>query len=259
MVATNENLAANVREGMFREDLYMRLNPATAVTLPSLRDRKDDFQHLLETFTERVCASGYNRDLLLQYAAQRGLHVPEEGEPFTITVGRKVPAKADPRRIHFLLHPSSFKLLRNFDWPGNFRQFEMLLSNLVTFTLVELVDRADQVEPGAETSRADVVPIQPRTVSELLRPWDDLGNEEDDEGGSNPDAIEINLEAAESLNAVSQDVERQYLERLYRRHGGDLGKIAEILLGDASAGRKVQLRMNQLGMKLRELKRARTG
>ena len=61
----------------------------------------------------------------------------------------------------------------------------------------------------------------------------------------------------ESLNAVSCDLERQCMERLFENYGGDLGRMAEALLGDAAAGRKVQLRMNQLGIKLRELKRAR--
>lgn len=259
VVATNENLGQMVRDGRFREDLYMRLNPATAVTLPNLRQRKDDFQQLLETFTRRVCDSGYNRDLLAQYAEQRGLHVPEAAESFRITIGRKLPTKPDPQRIHFLLHPSSFKLLRGFSWPGNFRQLEMVLSNLVTFTLVDLVDRAEQVEPSGKASHADVIPIQPRTVSEMLRPWGDgPPKDEEAEGGEGP-KVEVHLVAGESLNAVSQDVERQYFERLYRRYGGDLRKLAELLLGDAEAGRKIQLRMNQLGIKLRELKRSATG
>jgi hypothetical protein len=37
-----------------------------------------------------------------------------------ISVGRGVPPRTDARRIHFLLHPSSFKLLHDFEWPGNF-------------------------------------------------------------------------------------------------------------------------------------------
>src|SRR5690606_1962187 len=67
VVATNENLAAMVRDGRFREDLYMRLNPATAMTLPSLRERRDDFGELLAVFLSRVALEAYNRDLLLQY------------------------------------------------------------------------------------------------------------------------------------------------------------------------------------------------
>jgi len=54
---------------------------------------------------------------------------------------------------------------------------------------------------------------------------------------------------------VSCAVERQYLELLYERSAGDLGRMAELLLGDEGGGRKVQLRMNQLGIKLRSLKR----
>ena len=286
-VATNENLAQMVREGRFREDLYMRLNPATAVTLPSLRQRRDDFQHLLEFFLERVCQGGYNRDLLVQYAEQRELWVPPEHERLRITVGRKVPSRPDPRRIHMLLHQNSYKLLQDFSWPGNFRQFEMVLSNLVTFTLVELVDRVDQVEPsqaeGELDARPDLIVIQPRTIRDLLRPFAEAGlgesltaeherhghgvgvgvgveasNGELDELADDGDGLRLSLRVGpgESLNSISCEVERQYLERLYQHFAGDLSRVAEFLLDDPESGRKVQLRMNQLGIKLRALKRS---
>lgn len=263
VVATNEDLGAMVRDGRFREDLYMRLNPATAVTLPSLRGRRDDFQELLRAFLNRVADDAYNRELLVQYAEQRGLRVPAAGETMPITVGAKVPARADPRRIHLLLQPSSYKILRDFPWPGNFRQLEMTLSNLVALTLVELVDRAEQVEPDdpGEASRPDVVPIPPRTVRELLRPMEPgrlgtkpviEGVQDDGDGGLQ---LVVKLQAEDSLNAVSCAVERQYLEGLYEKYEGDLARIAQALLDEPGAGRKVQLRMNQLGIKLRKLKR----
>ena len=66
----------------------------------------------------------------------------------------------------------------------------------------------------------------------------------------------VEIDPAESLNAVSCAVERQYLEGLYEKYAGDLARIAEVLLDDSGGGRKVQLRMNQLGIKLRKLKRA---
>jgi DNA-binding NtrC family response regulator len=265
VVATNENLAAMVRQGRFREDLFMRLNPATAVTLPSLRQRRDDFQHLLEFFLDRVSHAGYNRDLLVQYAEQRGLWVPGEGERLRVTVGSKVPSKLEPRRIHLLLHPNSYKQLQEFDWPGNFRQFEMVLANLVTFTLVELVDRAASIdEIDGIDARSDVIVIQPRTIRDMLRPFDEAGYEvaaaaaePDKVDDDDPLDMRLRIVPGESLNAVSCDVERQYLEQLYHRLNGDLAQMAEYLLVDATAGRKVQLRMNQLGIKLRELKRGR--
>lgn len=261
VVATNENLAVMVRAGRFREDLYMRLNPSTAVTLPGLRERRDDFQDLLEWFMGRVTNEAYNRDLLAQYADQRGLPAP--GERLAVTVGRTVPPRAEGR-LHVLLHPSSFKLLQDFEWPGNFRQFEMTLSNLVTFTLVDLVDRPERFEPedAGPLGRPDVIPILPKTVTDLLRPMAPLAalseagvEPEDDAGAGGAARVSIRLAPADSLNAVSCAVERQYLEHLYERCGGDLGKIGEILLGDPGAGRKIQLRMNQLGIKLRRLRR----
>ena len=265
VVATNENLSTMVQAGRFREDLYMRLNPATAVALPSLRERADDFGALLEEFVARVAKEAYNRDLLLQYAAQRGLQMPDGGAPMPIAIARSVPAKLDARRVHLLVHPNSFKALREFDWPGNFRQFEMFLSNLVTLTLVELVDQAEIVEPDdpGQASRPDVIPILPRVVRDLLRPMelpkrarDGEPVAEEGEGGLR---LTLLVAPGESLNAVSCDVERQYMERMYEKYAGDLGRIAEALLGDAGGGRKVQLRMNQLGIKLRKLKRRRGG
>jgi two-component system nitrogen regulation response regulator GlnG len=264
VVATNENLAALVRAGRFREDLYMRLNPATAVTLPGLRERRDDFQELLEWFMRSVAAEAYNRDLLVQYAEQRGLPPPAPGDLNAVTVGRTIPPREAARRLHILLHPSSFKLLQEFDWPGNFRQFEMTLSNLVTFTLVDLVDRPERIEPEdpGQAGRPDVIPILPKTVTDLLRPMAVPLSADDDDlpaGGDALTRVHIALRPAESLNAVSCEVERQYLERLYERCAGDLGKMGEVLLDDPGAGRKIQLRMNQLGIKLRRLKRRDAG
>jgi two-component system nitrogen regulation response regulator GlnG len=267
VVATNENLATMVREGKFREDLYMRLNPATAMTLPSLKERRDDFSELLDVFMARVAAEPYNRDLLEQYATQRGLTLPADGAPMPITVGRSVPPRSDARRIHVLFHPSSYKLLRDFDWPGNFRQFEMFLSNLLTLTLVDLVDRAEAVEPDdpAEASRPDVIPVLPRTIRDLMRPMEIPREAESDpseglvaEAADGTHRLAVTISPQESLNAVSCAVERQYLEQLYEKYEGDLARIAEVLLGDSGSGRKVQLRMNQLGIKLRKLKRRRS-
>jgi two-component system nitrogen regulation response regulator GlnG len=191
------------------------------------------------------------------------MQVPTEGRMLPISVVRSVPEKADMARIHVLVQPSSYKLLRDFRWPGNFRQLEMMLSNLIALTLVELVDRAEEVEPdAAHQTRPDVVPILPRTVRDLLRPMEvparsasaDTEVVEEDDGTLR---LRIDVKAADSLNAVSCAVEAQYLRRLYEKYSGDLGRMADVLLDDPDAGRKVQLRMNQLGIKLRKLKRQR--
>ncbi|RMG97246.1 MAG: sigma-54-dependent Fis family transcriptional regulator [Deltaproteobacteria bacterium] len=264
VVATNRNLADLVATGAFREDLYMRLNPATAVTLPSLRARGDDFHALLRVFLRRVLSDTYNRDLLEQYVRRYDLDVDLADPAVTIAIGRSIPpARRDT--LTFLFHRQSFDELLRFTWPGNFRQFEMFLSNLVTLTLVDLVEDSGDPSPtvAGGRPRTDVVPVQPRVVRELLRPMKGVGTggrEAGTEAGHTAaDEVIVRIVPGRTLHDVAASVERQYLEALYMRHGGRLGEVAQALLADPNASRKVQLRMNQLGMRLRELKRRLPG
>jgi two-component system response regulator HydG len=54
VAATNKDLRKAVREGSFREDLFYRLN-VIAVTVPPLRDRRDDIALLADHFLRRFC------------------------------------------------------------------------------------------------------------------------------------------------------------------------------------------------------------
>jgi PAS domain S-box-containing protein len=85
IVATNKDLAAQVHQGVFREDLYYRVN-VVRIELPPLRRRKEDIPLLVEHFIER-----FNR---LQRKTIQGIA------------------------------PEALSLLMAHDWPGNIRELE---------------------------------------------------------------------------------------------------------------------------------------
>src|SRR6266704_1153378 len=62
IAATNKNLEQLVREGKFRDDLYFRLN-VVRVTMPPLRERKEDIPILVRGFLRHFCKEN-NKPLL---------------------------------------------------------------------------------------------------------------------------------------------------------------------------------------------------
>lgn len=85
ITATNKNLAAEVEEGRFREDLYYRLN-VVPVQLPALRERRTDIPVLAEHF--------------LKYYAEKN------------------------HRLVRQILPEALDILMRYNWPGNIRELE---------------------------------------------------------------------------------------------------------------------------------------
>src|SRR5438445_313580 len=74
VAATNLDLESLVREGRFRQDLYMRLNPATRLKVPPLRERRADLPDLLRfAFLEALRAEQL-RPLVRGYLARLPTH-----------------------------------------------------------------------------------------------------------------------------------------------------------------------------------------
>ncbi len=88
IAATNRDLAAEVRAGRFREDLYYRLN-VLAIRMPSLRERREDIPLLAHHFLERL-------------SAELGVPAPECDQ-------------------------STLDSLGAYHWPGNVREFRNVI------------------------------------------------------------------------------------------------------------------------------------
>jgi two-component system, NtrC family, response regulator AtoC len=104
IAATNRDLKAMVDEGEFREDLFYRLY-VVVITLPPLRERRDDVQLLLYHYLE-------------QFKKENGSSI----EAFT---------------------PAAVDLLTSYDWPGNIRELRNLVERMVVLASSTVLDVKD--------------------------------------------------------------------------------------------------------------------
>jgi DNA-binding NtrC family response regulator len=117
LAATNRDLAEEVRQGRFREDLYYRLN-VVPIEIPPLRDRDDDAVLLARLFCERV--------------------------------GRKLGKKAR-------LSAASEREVGRYPWPGNVRELSNVIERAVLLARTEELGPAELSIPKLrDRAAADV-------------------------------------------------------------------------------------------------------
>ena len=104
MAATNKDLQSLLKKGLFREDLYFRLNVIN-VFLPPLRERGDDILFLVNYFAKK-----YSKEF-----------------------GKDLPKFSD----------DAMNLLKNYYWPGNVRELENLIQRLTVMSEEDVLDIPD--------------------------------------------------------------------------------------------------------------------
>jgi transcriptional regulator with PAS, ATPase and Fis domain len=103
IAASNRNLEREAERGVFRQDLFYRLN-VVPVTLPPLRDRREDMPLLVDHFILKTCQKH----------------------------GRPVSAPS----------PLLLEILTGYDWPGNIRELENVMERLVVLSNEPLLGTA---------------------------------------------------------------------------------------------------------------------
>jgi DNA-binding NtrC family response regulator len=137
IAATNKDLEAEaVTGGLFREDLFYRLN-IVSICMPPLRERAEDIASLVKTFTDHFC-----------------------------TKHRRRPKKFKAEVV------SLFQTLR---WPGNVRQLRNLVERLVV-TVPHAAIGLDDLSPSMHQGKREphAIAIQPgmtlaQVEAELIR------------------------------------------------------------------------------------------
>jgi len=105
LVATHRNLEAVVRDGKFRQDLFHRVY-VFPLTLPPLRERREDIPALVEHFAAQVCAQN-------------------SWKPVTFSA-------------------EAVEALQGYPWPGNIRELRNMVERLMLLAPENEIDQ-DQV------------------------------------------------------------------------------------------------------------------
>jgi two-component system response regulator AtoC len=118
IAATGRDLAADVQERRFREDLFYRLN-VVAITLPALKERPEDLPALV-------------RLLLDKHAARLRIAVPE-------------------------IEPAALRAIIERDWPGNVRELENALERAMILATDGVIRAANLPAGGRLASHGGAV------------------------------------------------------------------------------------------------------
>ena len=137
IAATNKDLRTLVQEGRFRDDLFYRLN-IVAITLPPLRERRDDIPELVEYLLAKI----------------------------NIDLHKRIAGVSDEMMEIFL----------KYHWPGNVRELENLLVRAAVVAKGQVLVRSDFPELIGE-SRPQPMPeggTERRSASGTFRTLDEI-------------------------------------------------------------------------------------
>src|SRR5687767_2146461 len=134
LTATNRSLRDLISQGLFREDLFYRIN-VIHIVVPPLRERREDIPLLVNHFLQRFTS--------------RALHGNGNSVGNTSSHAYSVVSEYSPVRA---ISPEAIAALTEYSWPGNVRQVENVVERLVVTgrrEIVQLDDLSPEIrQPG---------------------------------------------------------------------------------------------------------------
>ena len=141
LAASNKDLMKEIEKGVFREDLYYRLN-VVPIVVPPLRERREDIPLLIRHFMKL-------------HAEEQGLRVKE-------------------------VTPEAMNVFQQYEWPGNIRELRNLIERLMIMVPGGVIDTAQanqalQVKPVGSSAPAGSGTATAPAVSPIFtQPYDSL-------------------------------------------------------------------------------------
>jgi DNA-binding NtrC family response regulator len=237
VAASNVDLVTRTAEGTFRSDLLMRLNPALALELPRLSERREDLPDLADLVAREFFRDPANRRETLSAVRAAGGSEPDG----PIELARDEDALAASRAsVVFALPGKAWTAMTRHAWPGNVRQFEMVLTDVLASALY------GGLPPSIDRRGRAIFSIEARMVFGLL-----TGARAGDAGA---ERLVLPRPRATSVAGWRKELERAAFRALFHESGGDFEKMSRLMTGSSREARAARLRFNRLGLSTREEK-----
>ncbi len=170
IAATNRDLKKMSGEGTFREDLFYRIS-VIPISLPPLRDRREDIPDLVEHFIHKFCDMS-GRNLSISPKAMQmlegymwGGNVRELEHTIERAVALERGEEIAPERLpEHITNYNPERISKEFDLPEDGLNLAVHLDNLEKTYVVEALRKTD----GNQTKAADLLQMQVRSLRHLL-------------------------------------------------------------------------------------------
>lgn len=170
IAATNRDLKKMSGEGTFREDLFYRIS-VIPISLPPLRDRREDIPDLVDHFVNKFCEMSGRRLTVSPKALQMlegymwGGNVRELEHTIERSVALERGDEIDAERLpEHITNYNPDRINKEFDLPEEGLNLAVHLDNLEKTYVVEALRKTD----GNQTKAADLLQMQVRSLRHLL-------------------------------------------------------------------------------------------